>query len=94
MNTLLKSFNGRLKDLKSELEKRLDIWYKNESDNESEDESDNESEDSIFHQRWTTFHRQLENISYHENSPLINLSEAELDEKFKNSQIPLEATNR
>ena len=42
---IAEDFQWRLKDLKSELEKRLDIRYKNESNNESEDESDNESED-------------------------------------------------
>ena len=40
---IAEEFQWRLKDLKSELEKRLDIRYKNESDNELEDESDSES---------------------------------------------------
>ena len=83
---IAEEFKWRLKDLKSELEKRLDIRYKNESDNESEDESDNESEDEskipsfIKDGRYKTIGK----YKLPENSPLINSSEAELDEKFKN----------
>ena len=41
---IAEDFQWRLKDLKSELEKRLDIRYKNESNNESDNESDNKSD--------------------------------------------------
>ena len=41
---IAEDFQLRLKDLKSELEKRLDIRYKNESNNESDNESESESE--------------------------------------------------
>ena len=40
---IAEDFQWRLKDLKSELEKRLDIRYKNESNNESDNESEDES---------------------------------------------------
>ena len=76
---IAEEFQWRLKDLKSELEKRLDIRYKNESDNESEDESDNESEDESKLPPFITIGK----YKLSENSPLKNLSEAELDEKFK-----------
>ena len=69
---IAEEFQWRLKDLKSELEKRLDIRYKNESDNESEDESKLPPFITIGKYKLS------------ENSPLKNLSEAELDEKFKN----------
>ena len=42
---IAEEFQWRLKDLKSELEKRLDIRYKNESNNESDNESEDELED-------------------------------------------------
>ena len=77
---IAEEFQWRLKDLKSELEKRLDIRYKNESDNESEDESDNESEDESKLPPFITIGK----YKLSENSPLKNLSEVELDEKFKN----------
>ena len=82
---IAEEFQWRLKDLKSELEKRLDIRYKNESDNELEDESDNKSKNEskipsfIKDGRYKTIGK----YKIHENSPLKNLSEAELDEKFK-----------
>ena len=54
----------------------------NESENESEDESENESKIPSFIKdgRYKTIGK----YKLHEKSPLINLSEAELDEKFKN----------
>ena len=83
---IAEEFQWRLKDLKSELEKILDIRYKNESNNESEDESENESEDEsnlpsfIKDGRYKTIGK----YKLPENSPYINSSEAELDERFKN----------
>ena len=91
---IAEDFQWRLKDLKSELEKRLDIRYKNESDNESEDESDNESEDESDNEleNKSTIpsfikdgrYKKIGKYNISENCPLKNLSEAELDEKFKN----------
>ena len=91
---IAEDFKWRLKDLKSELEKRLDIRYKNESEDESEDESDNESEDKSNNEsenesKIPSFIKdgRLKTIGKYklpENSPIINLSKAELDEKFKN----------
>ena len=74
---IAEEFQWRLDDLKSELEKRLDIMY-----NESEDESDNESRlpPLMKDGRYKTIGKYM----LSENCPLINLSEAELDEKFKN----------
>ena len=83
---IAEDFQWRLKDLKSELEKRLDIRYKNESDNESEDESDNESENKSTIPSFIKDgrYKKIGKYNISENSPLINLSEAEFDEKFKN----------
>ena len=75
---IAEEFQWRLEDLKSELEKRLDIRYKNESDNESEDES--RLPPLMKDGRYKTIGKYM----LSENCPLINLSEAELDEKFKN----------
>ena len=82
-----KDFKLRLKDLKRELMKRLDIkkqviTEENESEDESEDESDNESRlpPLMKDGRYKTIGKYM--VS--ENCPLINLSEEELDEKFKN----------
>ena len=41
---IAEDFQQRLENLKFELEKRLDIRYKNESNNESDNESDNKSD--------------------------------------------------
>ena len=81
---IAEDFQWRLKDLKSELEKRLDIRYKNESNNESEDESDNESEDKSNNEsenesKIPSFIKdgRLKTIGKYklpENSPIINLS--------------------
>ena len=67
---IAEEFQWRLDDLKSELEKRLDIRYKNESDNESEDESDNESKSPPF--------ITIGKYKLSENSPLKNLSEEQI----------------
>ena len=78
---IAEDFQWRLEDLKSELEKRLDIRYKNESDNESEDESENESKIPSFIKdgRYKTIGKYM----LSENSPLKNLSEEQIDEVLK-----------
>ena len=87
---IAEDFQWRLKDLKSELEKRLDIRYKNKSENETTNESENESEDESENEsKIPSFikdgrYKTIGKYKLHEKSPLINLSEAELDEKFKN----------
>ena len=89
-------FKWRLKDLKEELTKKMKIELPtidksnesdsksdsesdSESEDESEDESDNESEDESKLQHFITIGK----YKLSENCPLKNLSEAELDEKFK-----------
>ena len=78
-------FIVRLKDLKSELEKRLDIKYNNEPNNESFDESENECDNeslksppSIIIGKHKLFGR---------DSHFINPSEEQIDEVFKNAEL-------